>query len=150
MYSEITAAVQSLNALATLAKTAYSVSTQLEKDQLRIHLNEALLDMQGKLFAMQAKMGELAESESAAKANLLAYENWAAQADRYELKSLRAGIVVYTPKSDDQGTAPAYWLCPNCFEQKGKSYLTCDHPLMNLKDYKCARCKYSFKASESP
>jgi hypothetical protein len=63
MYAEITAAVQSLNTLTSLARTAYSVSTQIEKDQLRIQLNEALLDMQGKLFAMQAKMGELAEEK---------------------------------------------------------------------------------------
>jgi rubredoxin len=141
MFTEITAAYQSLSTVVQLAKTVQQAATQVEKNEVLLGMQNAVLDLQSKMMAMHAKMDELAEVRRAAEAKLIAYENWNAEAEKYQLFNIGfTGRLVMALKPSHAAGAPDHWLCPNCFEKKEKSYLNRENA--RYTEFKCIRCGY--------
>lgn len=85
--------------------------------EIEAHLADAI----GKfLAAQQAQMAQL-ETIEALKAEVAKLKGWAAEKEKYELKTVGSGIVAYMNKPSARGTEPPHWLCPTCFENGKKS-----------------------------
>jgi rubredoxin len=93
-------------------------------------------------------MDELTEVKRMAEAKLVAYENWDAEAAKYQLTDHGGGQLVMTLKNPQQDSAPSHWLCPNCFQKKEKSYLSRES--LRKIDFKCIRCGYSVCIEDAP
>ena len=141
MIPELTAAYEALSVVTKLVKTAHQVSTQVEKNQVVIEMQDAILALQDRLHSVQAKIDELAEVKRKTEEKLVAYEQWDAEAAKYQLTDLRGGVLVMSLKPEHASTAPRHWLCPNCFEKRQKSYLLKERD--DFTEYKCKRCDYT-------
>jgi hypothetical protein len=133
-------------ALKGLLDTVQDVKT---REQIR-GIQDDLIGLQTNLLAVQAQYQALAEAKSDVEKKLVAYENWDAEAARYQLQEVASGIFVYVLKPENAGSEPIHWLCPNCFQRREKSILT--KPTVDHLNYKCHRCSFDVgtKTAYSP
>ncbi len=54
---------------------------------------------------------------------LVSFQDWEAEKERYELRAIDGDSFVYMPKVGTDNGEPAHWLCANCFVKKQKSFL---------------------------
>ena len=129
-------------ALSTAVKTASATVKTVEDVKVKeaiADIQNTLIDLQTKLFAVQSQYEALAEVKRQLEQKIMQYEKWDAEAARYELKEIAGGIVVYVLKPDDASGEPSHWLCPNCFQNREKSILS--KPIVDNRNYKCQRCQ---------
>lgn len=74
------------------------------------------LTAQSDQFTLLQRIRELEEQIANLKA-------WDAEKQRYELKRLPSGALVYTLKAEISGTEPAHEICAACYQHGRKSFL---------------------------
>ena len=93
--------------------------------------NAQLIEFQGFVIQMNATVAEI-QIENAAlrrdkddlQGEIDRMRAWGAEKERYVLSPiLQSGVAYCLKKSKSDGEAP-HWLCPNCFTQSRKSFLT--------------------------
>lgn len=140
MLAEITAIgvgiANTAKALKGLLDTVQDVKT---REKIR-GIQDDLIDLQTQFLAVHAQYQDLAEAKRKVEQKLVAYENWDAEAARYQLQEVAGGIFVYVLKPENAGGEPIHWLCPNCFQRREKSILT--KPTVDHLNYKCHRCSF--------
>jgi hypothetical protein len=129
-------------------KSLLELNKDVKVNQVAIELQQAILDLQFKLSEIQSKYEDLAEIKRQAEQKLVEYENWDAEAARYKLSEIAAGIFVYMLKPDDKAGEPMHWLCPNCFQKHEKSILS--KPAVNGIKYKCHNCLFEIEPTRLP
>lgn len=50
-------------------------------------------------------------------------EAWNTEKERYELKELKPGVLIYSIKDSMRGAEPEHYLCPTCYNRGKKSIL---------------------------
>ncbi|WGR94801.1 hypothetical protein MTX26_01795 [Bradyrhizobium sp. ISRA443] len=149
--AEITAAITSIRAAYDFTKGMVAVrDSDLLAKQAR-ELNAMMLDVLDKSIAARQSYIEQTDELQALKAELAASKNWDRERERYELKSVGSGAMVYMLKPEARASEPPYWLCPNCFAQGKKSFPQSTHQ-MHLRQliYNCVECKGTFSANKDP
>jgi hypothetical protein len=149
--AEITAAVTSIRAAYDLTKAMIAAhDNDLLAKQAR-ELNALMLDVLDKSIAARQSYAEQMDEVQALKAEVAALKDWAREKEKYELKSVGSGAMVYMLKPEARGSEPPYWLCSNCFAQGKKSFPQSTHQ-MHLRRliYNCSSCKGTFSANKDP
>lgn len=82
-----------------------------------------ILSLHGQAFDLTSKNHELLQINSEIKEELRQLQAWNAEADRYELNELCAGVFVYSLKKDAKPAEPFHHLCTNCYNKQRKSIL---------------------------
>jgi len=141
MIAEIAAIGTGIANAAKALKTILETVRDAKTREIIRGIQDQLIDLQAQLLAIQAQYQALAEAKREIEEKLVAYENWDAEAARYELKELVAGIFVYALKADQAAGNPIHWLCPNCFHERKKSIL--QRPGVDYLNYACPRCKFN-------
>ena len=125
MAGEIVAAIQGIQATKNVLKALFALKitgeVQSKLTEIGDHLmsaQSAALDAQAEQQLMSLRIHELEEQ-------LIKFENWEAEKQRYELKETKPGrkTFVYTIKESMQGGEPPHSICPNCYEDRAKSIL---------------------------
>lgn len=123
MLAEITMGLGSLKAAMDLAKGLNAASNQAAINEVKIALQQHILDAQGALsaaqqadFAASARIRDLEEQ-------LVKREHWETESQRYELMAIDRGAFAYMPKAGMENGETSHWLCTNCFENGHKSLL---------------------------
>ena len=148
MITELTAvAAATTQTIKLIAGLADSIHDAKMKEAVS-HLQAGIIDLQGKLFGAQAQFYELVEARQTAEQKLLAYEKWDAEAARYELKELVAGIPVYALKPDQANGEPPHFICPHCFQQRKKAIL--HRPAADQTNYICDGCTFNVRPANTP
>lgn len=123
MMNELAAGFGSLNAAMELLKTLNSANTQAKLNEVKLSLQQSILEGQSALSA--ARENQLAASDRIRQLEqqIMQFEHWEAEAERYELKAIYNGAFAYMHKEGMDNGEPPHWLCATCFENRKKSIL---------------------------
>ncbi len=139
MVSEAITGLQALKSLLDTVKGLSDLHTAVAMDQAVFAITREALTAQAAQMALAERVGDL-EKE------LVRFETWATEKQRYELVELpRPGVYAYRIKPAMQGTEPVHHLCTRCYEDGLKSILVTQtrNPGMWQVLY-CPRCKADF------
>jgi hypothetical protein len=103
--------------------------------------NAAVLAVQQDLIRVYSDAMKMAEELMAMRDELRRLQDWQAEAARYELVEVAQGVVVRQLRSDRANGEPIHRLCPQCFEDRKKSYLRHFEAAMFGWSLICDRCK---------
>jgi hypothetical protein len=96
--------------------------TQVMNERI-LDVQNAALDLQGKMFAATSEISSLEDRERQLKAENAQLTAQAAERDKYRLHELSEGVFVLAYKSeapDGTATEPAHYLCQPCMDNEAK------------------------------
>jgi competence protein ComGF len=138
---EIIGLITAVSHVTNITKSFVQAHNEAQRSSLQIELNGAMLELQGKLGALQVNYQALVESNDSLKKQLATFQRWEQERSRYQLVKRGAGTFIYGLKTDHANEEPAHWLCPNCFESGRKSILQ----WLSAVFYKCPACDKQFQ-----
>ena len=121
--NEIVAFIGAAAHLTTVAKALLQTHTKAEQDAVKLELNSALLELQGKISDIQIRYQHLLETNESLKQRIATYERWEQESSRYSLQEIVPGILAYGIKPGFDGGEPKHWLCATCYQERQKSIL---------------------------
>lgn len=118
------AAAGSMKAAIELSKTIIDAKSQVERQAAVSNLQQALIGAQMQALgaieaqaALKAKIDEL-------QREITARDDWSSDAARYELADAGNQNVAYRLREDAALGTVQHWLCPDCFANRKKSFLS--------------------------
>ncbi|MEE7478435.1 hypothetical protein [Methylobacterium hispanicum] len=141
--SAIAGIVSSLKAATDISKAMLDLRDGALIQSKVIELQSAILEAQQNSFDARTEQYEMTERVRDLEKKLAASEAWGEEKQRYELKAIDRGAMVYALKPDSGSEEPAHWLCPSCFQRSKKSFLQ-DSGRASDKSFtlwKCQDCK---------
>jgi len=123
MLAEISAGLSSLKAISDIVKGLNATNIQASINEIKIGLQDHILEAQQALFAAQETQTGLIEQVRALEAKVTDLETWEAEKKRYALTDIGSGVLAYVLKEDMSGSEPPHHLCPNCYTNNEKSIL---------------------------
>lgn len=118
------AALTSLRAAYDIAKTMNGMMTESKVNEVRLALQEALLDAQEKLRDGRDELEEQRKEITFLKGEIERLKDWSSERETYELTRINFnGVFVYIPKGFMGRYENALKLCPNCFGKGNKTIL---------------------------
>jgi Zn finger protein HypA/HybF involved in hydrogenase expression len=152
MIAEITAGLSGLKSASDIIKTLQTTATQATVNEVKIGLQQHIMEAQTALFAAQqaetASAGRIRDLEQ----QIVEMKDWSREAERYQLQAIDRGCLAYVPKSGMENGEPPHWLCASCFNRRHKSFLQFkgrdqDRPghRADTSNYGCDTCKATLK-----
>ncbi len=151
MIAEIGAGLGALKTAMDLAKGLQAASSQATINEVKIGLQQSILEAQSALASAQqadaTTTGRIRDLEQ----QIVEFKDWSRDAERYELKAIDRGCFAYMPKAGMGNGEPPHWLCANCFNRRHKSFLQFkgqdqDRGTRGITStYACDTCKGSLK-----
>ncbi|SOD42404.1 hypothetical protein [Nitrosovibrio sp. Nv4] len=136
MYSEISAALQSVKTLIDLAKSASSFSQQFELQVAVRAVEEKLSQAIAANLASTEKQALLLERIRMLEEEKLQLENWERTAADYSLQQIGTGIFAYVYKPAVETPKERHWACAKCFHDRKLLVLQREHRI----GYVCHGC----------
>lgn len=146
MYAEVATALSSIKVAADLASLVLKSKVDSAVKEKATELNSAIISLQQALLTLQAQYQELLEAKKRLEQELIAKENWDAEAQKYHLAEIASGVFVRAIKEDQHGTEPRHWLCAHCYENKRKSILQRGDKGLRGWIHSCPSCKVQIEA----
>lgn len=132
--AEIMAGVSGFQAMYNAAKALKDMNDASVRYGAVIELQEKILAAQEQQAALINRVGDLEKEVASLKA-------WEAEKQRYELKDIGNGNLVYSIKPEMQGAEPPHNLCANCFNQSKKRHLQTEYYFVGrARAYLCHDC----------
>jgi hypothetical protein len=119
---DMLAIAQGLNAvkaLTDIAKTMIGLRDSTKILETSVELNSKIADVQIALNTALAEQTTLIQTIHEHEEEIARLKAWDSEKDRYELKDLGSGSLVYMIKPDAQVSEPPHCLCARCY-QDGK------------------------------
>lgn len=85
--------------------------------------NGAIIELQEKILAAREAQSALLERVSELEKEMANFKTWEAEKQKYEMKVLTPGSIVYALKAQIQGAEPPHYICAHCYEEGKKSLL---------------------------
>ncbi len=123
MIAEVAAAIARLKNLRDMIAAMKDSS---EKSKLSGSIEDAqikFIDLQRRLIESQESEATAKERARTAEHKCVELEEFAHEAERYSLKELSPGFLVYAMKDGAEETDPPHYLCTNCFSNHKKSII---------------------------
>jgi hypothetical protein len=129
--------------ISTALKTTESISAKIKNHKEQKLFNDLLSQLsQIQLFAIK-----IVEKNAELEEIIRNGNNWEIEKDKYSIKDIGAGQLVYVNKGfQNDGIKPQYF-CANCFDN-GKISVLGLIELTILKMYSCPICKNKFSAHQ--
>ena len=115
--------------------------------------NGAIIELQEKILAAREAQRTLLERISELEKVVANFNTWEAEKQKYQMKKLTSGSIVYALKEEVNGAEPTHYICADCYERRTKSFLQIKHPNSLAAEhfgerdtYNCHRCKSSIPA----
>ena len=103
--------------------------------------NATLMELQGRILEAQQEQSTLLQHLTELKDELKGLRDWEAEKQRYQLKELPPGILVYALKEQFMAEEPSHSLCPTCYQKGKKSLLHSNEPGNGIHRLTCYECK---------
>jgi hypothetical protein len=140
MLETIQIAYNSGKAALDIAKGIHSLNSEVERNQAIIDIQRHVMDSNASLMdAQQAYATSLKRIEELEN-EIVRLKDWAAQMERYELKSIEPNGFAYSQKPGMENGEPRHWLCTNCYQNSQKSILQMKETIGQFAVYHCNRC----------
>lgn len=141
MLAEITSAITTIKTMSDIAGFFIRNKVDNATTEKAIELQSNILALQSLLLTIQTQNQELLQSKGALEKELIEIKNWNAESENYELHEIAAGSFVMASLSNENSSAPAHWLCVNCYQKRQKSVLQYEsYPYQGM-IYSCPNCK---------
>jgi Zn finger protein HypA/HybF involved in hydrogenase expression len=85
--------------------------------------NGAIIELQEKILAAREAQAALLERVGELEKEMANFKTWEAEKQKYEMKVLSPGAIVYAFKAQIQGAEPSHYICAHCYEDGKKSLL---------------------------
>lgn len=152
MIAEIGAGITSLKAALDITKGLSAVNTQVSINDVRISLQEHILNAQLALAAANEAQATAAQRVRELEQEIVRLKESSTEKGRYQLHDLGRGAVAYMLKPGMDNGEAAHWLCANCFNQGRKAFLQFKGQdkrpgggNAETSNYGCDTCKSSLK-----
>ena len=144
MQAEIKAAIAANKRAIELAE-AQDIDQEAMKEALQ-EVKVSLYEAQTSAFEVVETSGTRAERIRDLEAESKLQDDWAEEAEKYELREVSTNIHAWVAKGTAGYLGKAVKLCPNCFEERRKSVL--QHSRVSTssglrESVQCARCSLS-------
>lgn len=141
MVGEVLASLGAFKAMLDLAKGLKDINDATTRNAVAIELQE-------KILAAQAEQAALVEAVRELKAQVVGFETWETEKQRYELKALPPGVHVYTLKPDMAASEPAHHICQTCYQRNKKSILDQGETRSDVYHLTCNECGADLKVGQ--
>ncbi|MFH1795140.1 MAG: hypothetical protein ABIK36_16280 [Pseudomonadota bacterium] len=138
MLAEAMAGLGSFKTMLDLAKGLKDINDAAIRQTAAIELTE-------KILAAQAAQGELIARIGELEKDLIRFENWESEKQRYQLEELPPGILVRSLKAGMENGEPLHKICANCYNKGVKSLLHNRGQANGLTHWKCHACGFDEK-----
>jgi len=85
--------------------------------------NGAIIELQEKILAAREAQTMLLERISDLEKEVANFKTWDTEKQKYEMKMVAPGSMVYALKIQIQGAEPPHYICAKCYEDRKKSIL---------------------------
>jgi hypothetical protein len=119
----IAGTVSSLKSAFDITKLLIGIRDATILNERVLELQQVIISAQANAVAAQSQQLTLLEQVSELKKQLAELEAWDAQKQRYELKKVAAGAIVYALKADASGSEPPHWICATCYQNRRISFM---------------------------
>ncbi|HRZ07807.1 MAG TPA: hypothetical protein P5102_17010 [Candidatus Competibacteraceae bacterium] len=120
--------------IASAALAAYNHASNIIKSLFELKISTAIVEqlnvLNKEIFAIHSSNLELQQQLSAAhteianlKKEIISFEQWDNQKNRYKLYSPWNGAIVYAITEANSNGEPAHWLCAKCFDERKRAFL---------------------------
>jgi hypothetical protein len=148
--AEVFAAITSLRSALDITKAMVGLRDAETFRSKSIELQGVILESLDK--AIEAREAHAAQIDKvrALEVEVADLKTWAAERQRYELKQLELGVLVYMLRPQYRGSEPPHWLCPNCYGASKKSFFQATTRMeAGKRIYECHLCQGKIPA-ETP
>ncbi len=146
MYTEISAAIQSVKAVAELAKAANTIANHNELMTAVNEVHSRLMEATAVALAAQERHSNLLRQVADLKKQVADLTAKQTKADRYQLHSFPKGTLVYKLKDAVEGDEPMHFLCTKCVDSGGHTKL---QP-WGVRRLKCNSCNNVLQIEADP
>ena len=129
-----------LKAAGDVAKGLVDIRDTVKFKDAVIKLQTQILSAQQGALRAQARETQMAEELRSLKAHVAEIEAWSAQKERYVLKELRPGVLVYALKPGMEGGEPPHQICQTCYQRGKRSILHADEQHNEVYRLTCHEC----------
>lgn len=142
-------------ALGSLKSASEAAKALIElRDTAKI--GQATIELQGKIAAAQ-QLALAAQQEQAAlisqiddlKKQVVQFEDWEREKQRYEMETLPPGIHMYRLKAGMENGEPPHKICADCYNNRKKSLLHVKSQFKGVTHWQCNSCVFSEKSGRA-
>lgn len=142
MASWVKAITDPLKAAGDLAQGMMDLRDTVKLGSLVIKLNAEILAAQRGALAASQSEAEMAEEIRSLKAQIIGFEAWETEKQRYELQQRAPGAHVYALKPSMAAGEPIHLICATCYQNRKKSILQATPDThMRYRVHICPQCQ---------
>jgi rubrerythrin len=134
-----------MSAMKVVSATAKAMVAIHDASVLRtkvVELNTQIQSAQSSALAALSDQFALLERVGKLEKEIADFKDWEREKQRYEMKRVQPGAVVYALKEQEQGTEPAHWICAACYQRGEKSILQAGREhFQHDTEWPCPTCK---------
>jgi len=136
MIAELSQTFALLKTASDLVKGFTSVQNKIAIGDIKVKLNNIILDLQANASSLQEKYNEIVNSKNELEKKVGELKNYKSEKEKYILKEITTGIIAYVPKKEKDRISKNHWLCQNCLDNSKKfsiyqrhndNYFSCPH-----------------------
>ncbi len=116
-------ALGGLNAAKDLIQAFDGVKTAAATNDIKLTMQRHLLDAYAGMMTAQEQIATLMRAKADLEQRLVEFEDWEAEARKYELADTGNGTLAYRRTELVPSAEPEHWLCPRCYQDRKKSIL---------------------------
>ena len=147
---EIATALTSISTALEIAKSIHALTVDTAVSAKVFELQRVMSEIVQQLLASQSEQAALSRRIHDLEAQVARFENWDGEKQRYELKELAPGTLVYRTKPGMENGEPVHDLCPHCYQQGVKSILQRSGFAQGCVTHTCPHCQTSFIGERIP
>jgi Zn finger protein HypA/HybF involved in hydrogenase expression len=145
--TDLGGALGALQTASNIVKTFAGLRSDNERSAKLVELTNQIVAAQTGAIQANAAQAKLINRVDELEKELMRFETWTAEKQRYELKEIAIGSFAYAVKKETQGSEPMHFICQTCYENGKKRILQIHHrphvhaPLSKRSNYICPECK---------
>lgn len=121
--SELNIAYTTINEVSKLAKALVGLRDAALMTEKVGEFIAKLVDANRLILEAQAHHATLLQENDDLKKQIVKFEQWEDEKQRYQLIEPWHGTFVYALKDSHKGPDPAHWICEHCYQDRRKSLL---------------------------
>jgi hypothetical protein len=135
---------EALGALSAFS-TMFGIAKSMKDMNDAVVRNQAVYDLTEQILTAQEKYAAAIEQVRELERQVATFENWDAEAKRYEMRDFGGGTIAYALKQSMANGEPPHNLCSACFQNRKKGILQPTGPNAYKQTMvKCAECGRDF------
>lgn len=141
--------IGSISTTAELAKTGFAVRDAAKLEQVKAEFSERISRLAFEAAQLPTEHVALLQEKLDLERQVHQLQNQLDDFDRYELRELPTGALVYALKPTHQGEQPAHHICPRCRDVDHKKSILQPSQVGDTRGIRCTVCNAGF-ATEPP